>query len=74
MRGPYAAIKVGSISHRALNMEDYDWEREQRFIELRVSEMYDHPPERKTVGGGADVTVEVRSLYSKDWSERAEDI
>jgi hypothetical protein len=54
----------------------YDWEKEARYAEIRTEEMFG-PEARKQLHkrhgeAGASVTVQVRSLYSPDWSDQHE--
>jgi hypothetical protein len=55
----------------------YDWEKEARFAEIRTEEMFG-PEARKpfhVVKDGPDTPttiIQVRSLYSPDWTENHE--
>ena len=52
-------------------MDDYDWEKEARGAEIRVEEMFGYEA-RKPIQfriGDPIMTISVRSIWSKDWSE-----
>jgi hypothetical protein len=50
----------------------YDWEKEARFAEIRTEEMFGYEARRKfhdVREGASPIVVQVRSLYSPDWSD-----